>query len=170
MILSYRSHTPAVHETAFVAENASVIGNVTLGKESGVWFGAVLRGDHEAIVIGERSNVQDNATLHMAPGRTLTVGKNVTIGHNAVVHGATVKDNVLIGMQACVLDGAVIGENSIIGAGALVKENEVIPPFSLCVGVPARVVRTLTPEAAQKILDNAEEYVGLAAEYKALQK
>lgn len=170
MILSYHGHTPRLEDASFVAENAAVIGDVSVGKNVNIWYGAVIRGDEGHIEIGEGTNVQDNVTLHLTPGYPLTVGKGVSIGHNAVVHGATVGDHVLIGMQACVLNGAVIGDHSIVAAGALVKEREVIPPYSLCVGVPARVVRTLSPEQAKAITENAETYMKLAEEYAAERK
>lgn len=148
---------PTIHEKARVAENAAIIGNVVIEAGVSIWYGAVLRGDVCAIRIGENSNVQDCCCLHGAADTV--IGKNVTIGHGAIVHGCTVEDNCLIGMGATVLNGAVIGEGSIIGAGALVSENKVIPPRSLVLGVPGRVVHPVTQEQYEGILQNAASYV-----------
>ncbi len=166
MIKSFNGHTPAIRASCFVADNATVIGNVTLQEDASVWYGAVIRGDADAIFIGKGSNVQDCAVLHTDKGFQLTLGEKVTVGHSAVVHGAQVGDNVIIGMHATLLNGCVIGENSIIGAGALVKEGQVIPPASLVVGIPAKVVRTLSPEQYAGNRENAEHYIHLAKEYK----
>ena len=149
--------TPEIHQDARIAENAAIIGDVSLGAGVSVWYGAVIRADACAIRVGENSNVQDCCCLHGA--KDTTVGKNVTIGHGAIVHGCTVEDNCLIGMGATILDGAVIGEGSIIGAGALVGENKVIPPRSLVVGVPGKIVREVTDEQFEGILKNAALYV-----------
>lgn len=151
------NNTPEIHKEARIAENAAIIGDVTLGAGVSVWYGAVIRGDACAIRVGENSNVQDCCCLHGA--KDTTVGKNVTIGHGAIVHGCTVEDNCLIGMGATILDGAVIGEGSIIGAGALVSEGKVIPPRSLVVGVPGKVLREVTDEQFEGILKNAALYV-----------
>lgn len=166
MIRSYKGKKPILGKDVFLAENAVVIGEVTLGERANIWYGAVLRGDEGSIVVGENSNIQDNATLHTGKEHPVTVGKNVTVGHNAIVHGCTVGDDTMIGMGACVLNGAVIGEGCIVGAGALVKEGQVIPAHSLCVGVPAKVVRELDEAAREKILENARMYVSLAKEYE----
>lgn len=157
---------PEVADDAYVADGAVLIGQVTVGPSSSVWFNAVLRGDTEPITIGEASNVQDNATLHADPGLPCTVGSFVTIGHNAVVHGCTVEDNVLIGMHATILNGATIGRGSIVGAAALIPENASIPPGSLVVGVPGRVVRTLRPDEIERIRQSAESYAARAARYR----
>lgn len=149
--------TPDIHKDARIAENAAIIGDVSLGAGVSVWYGAVIRADACAIRVGENSNVQDCCCLHGA--KDTTVGKNVTIGHCAIVHGCTVEDNCLIGMGATILDGAVIGEGSIIGAGALVGEGKVIPPRSLVVGVPGKVIREVTEEQFEGILKNAALYV-----------
>jgi len=149
--------TPEIHKDARIAENAAIIGDVTLGAGVSVWYGAVIRADACAIRVGENSNVQDCCCLHGA--KDTTVGKNVTIGHGAIVHGCTVEDNCLIGMGATILDGAVIGEGSIIGAGALVGEGKVIPPRSLVVGVPGKVIREVSDEQFEGILKNATLYV-----------
>ncbi len=163
---SYKGKKPVVAENAFVAENAVLIGDVTLQKGANIWYSAVLRADENTIVIGENSNVQDNATVHVSKTCPVILGKNVTVGHNAIVHGCTIGDGTMIGMGACVLNGAVIGNNCLIGAGALIKEGQVIPDGSLCVGVPAKVIRQLDEKGKQHILDNAALYVSLAAEYK----
>lgn len=166
MVRSYQGKKPEIKDEVFLAENASVIGNVTLEKGANIWYGAVLRGDENAIVIGENTNVQDNATVHVAKSHPVILGKNVTVGHNAIVHGCTVGDGTMIGMGACVLNGAVIGKGCLIGAGALIKEGAVIPDGSLCVGVPAKIVRQLDEAAKEKILANARLYVSLAKEYR----
>lgn len=132
--------------TYWIAPNATVIGDVVLEQKSSIWFGAVLRGDNDRISIGTGSNVQDNAVIHADPGFPAVIGANCTIGHNAIVHGCTLEDNVLVGMGATVLNGAVIGAGSVVGANALVTEGKVFPPGSLIVGAPAKAVRSLTEE------------------------
>ncbi len=166
MVKAFNNHMPVIDSTAFVADNAAIIGDTVLEKEVSVWFGAVLRGDETTIRIGEGTNIQDNATLHGNPTHPVRVGKRVTVGHNAVVHGCTVGDDTLIGMGAVILNGAVIGEHCIIGAGALVKENTVIPPCSLAVGVPAKVIRTLSEDAIEAIRKNAADYLALSRDYR----
>ena len=148
-----------IADKVYIAEGAKVIGDVTIYENSSVWYNAVIRGDSNTIIIGEKTNVQDNAVMHTSHNHALTIGNQVTIGHGAIVHGCTVGDNVLIGMGAIILDGAVIGDNCIIGAGALVTQNKEIPEGSLCVGSPARVMRELTAEEKESILENANEYV-----------
>ncbi|MBR5295955.1 MAG: gamma carbonic anhydrase family protein [Clostridia bacterium] len=165
MIRSYKGKTPVIAEDVFLAENAVLVGEVTLKNQANIWYGAVLRADEGSITVGEGSNVQDNATLHTAKDHPVVVGKRVTIGHNAIVHGCTIGDDTMIGMGACVLNGAVIGKGCLIGAGALVKEGQEIPDFSLCVGVPAKVVRTLDEKGIEGIIKNAEMYMELAKEY-----
>lgn len=157
---------PVIGENVWVAENATVIGSVKLEREASVWFGATLRGDNEPIVVGARSNVQDGAVLHTDEGVALTVGENVTIGHMAVLHGCTVGDGSLIGINAIVLNRAVIGQHCIIGANTLIPENKVIPDFSLVVGTPGRVIRSLTPEEVEGLLANAQHYVENAERYR----
>lgn len=144
---------------AFIAANAIVTGEVTLGEDAGVWFGCVLRGDDAPLVVGRRSNIQDLTMIHADPGVTNVIGEEVTVGHRCVLHGAEVGDRSLIGMGAILLGGSKIGEESIIGAGAVVKENAVIPPRSLVVGIPARVVRQVTDEQVEGILRSAQGYV-----------
>lgn len=153
---------PQVGAAAFVADNATLAGDVTLAEESSVWYGAVLRADTGRITVGAGSNVQDNAVLHTGPGLDVVVGRNVSIGHSAVVHGCTVGDDCLIGMHATILNGAVIGAGSLVAAGALVTENAVIPAGSLVVGVPGKVVRTVSEKQKASIAANGEEYRLLA--------
>jgi carbonic anhydrase/acetyltransferase-like protein (isoleucine patch superfamily) len=143
----------------WVAETAVLIGRVRLKSHASVWFGAVLRGDTEWIELGERSQIQDNATLHTDPGFPIVIGRDCVIGHNVILHGAKVGDNSLIGMGAILLNGATIGKNSLVGAGALVTEGKSFPDGSLIVGAPARVARTLDEKAAATIRGAADIYV-----------
>src|ERR1041385_575224 len=143
----------------WVAETATLIGLVRLLSDASVWFGAVLRGDNEWIELGERSQIQDNATLHTDPGFPLTIGSNCVIGHNVILHGCTIGDNSLIGMGAIMLNGAKIGNNSLVGAGALVTEGKFFPDNSLIVGSPARAVRTLDEAAIALIAKGVDIYV-----------
>ena len=155
-------HTPKAANTAFIADTATLAGGVTLAENTSVWYSAVLRADTGSITIGAGSNVQDNAVLHTGPGLDVVVGRNVSIGHSAVVHGCTVGDDCLIGMHATILNGAVIGAGSLVAAGALVTENAVIPAGSLVVGVPGKVVRTVSEKQNASIAANGEEYRHLA--------
>ena len=167
MIAAYDGKTPRVHPTAFVVGSATVIGDVVIGPESSVWFGAVVRGDIEAIRIGARSNVQDNATLHVVGGKFgTTLGDGVTVGHNAIVHATVVEDGALVGMGAIVLDGAVVGARSLVGAGAVVPPGTRIPPGSLVLGSPGKVVRALSGEEIDRIAASASKYVGYAKRYR----
>jgi len=142
----------------WVAPTATVIGQVTLGEGVGIWFGAVIRGDGEPIVIGADSNLQEHVTVHTDPGYPATIGQGCTIGHRAIIHGCTIGDNVLIGMGAIILNGAVIGENSLVGAGALVTERKVIPPGSLVIGAPAKVARPLSDDEIARNRQSATHY------------
>lgn len=153
---------PQVGAAAFVADNATLAGDVTLAEESSVWYGAVLRADTGRIAIGENSNVQDNAVLHTGPGLDVTVGRGTSVGHGAVVHGCTVGDGCLIGMHATILNGAVIGDGCLIAAGALVPENMQVPAGSLVIGIPGKVVRPVSAAQAAAIKANEEEYLELA--------
>ena len=150
-----------------MAPGAVAIGQVKLGDFSSIWFGAVLRGDTDKIEVGERSNIQDNAVLHADPGDPCIIGNDCVVGHSAIVHGARIANNVLIGMHATILNNAQIGEFSIIGANALVPAGMIIPPFSLVLGVPAKIVKTLDDSVKAKIQNNVDEYVNRAAEYLA---
>ena len=166
--MSRRLHyTPQIDPTAFVAPTATVIGDVVLAEESSVWFGAVLRGDNDTIRVGPRTNIQDQAILHVDPDVPVTIGADVTVGHRAIIHGATVEDGCLIGMGAIVLNGAVVGAGSIVGAGAVVRERDVIPPRSLVVGIPAKVVRQLTDAQVEENLASAARYVANSRAYLA---
>jgi carbonic anhydrase/acetyltransferase-like protein (isoleucine patch superfamily) len=157
---------PQVDDGAFAAPTSVVIGEVTLHAGASVWYGAVLRADCGPIVIGADSNVQDNCTLHVDPGFPISVGERVSIGHNAVVHGATVEDDCLIGMGATVLNGAVIGAGSLVAAQALVPQGMRVPPGSLVAGVPAKVKRELTPEEREVITLNGTMYADLARAHR----
>jgi len=155
----FAGFSPVIHPSTFIAASADVIGRVTLHEETSIWYHATLRGDINEIVIGPRSNVQDNAVIHLADDYGCYIGEWVTVGHSAILHACTVKDEVLVGMGAIVLDGAIIGERSIIGAGALVTGGTVIPPGSLVVGSPGKVVRTLSLDEQSKVKTWAEKYV-----------
>ena len=171
MILPYRGVYPELGRAVFVEESARVIGDVRIGDFSSVWFNVVIRADVNYIRIGERTNVQDNSTLHVTRKvHPLIIGNEVTIGHGVILHGCTLEDRILVGMGAIVLDGARIGECSIIGAGAIVTEGTEIPPRSLALGVPARVVRTLKDEEVEKIVRSAENYTQYAKHYMDGQK
>lgn len=150
---------PRIHETAYVASNATVIGDVTLMEESSVWYGAVLRGDINRIILGPRSNIQDCAVVHLDDKFATIIGELVTVGHSAIVHACTIDDEVLIGMGSIILDGAEIGARSIIGANALVTMNTKIPPGSLVLGSPAKVVKQLTIDEQKSIAGWAWKYV-----------
>lgn len=160
MIKPFIHRSPVLDETNFIAENAAVIGDVHLGKDASVWFSATVRGDVHRIRIGSRSNIQDNAVVHVTHDTAPTqIGDNVTVGHAAVIHGCTVRDRVLVGMGAIILDHADIGSDTIIGAGALITGGKKIPERSLVLGSPAKVVRTLTDEEVASIMDYADNYV-----------
>lgn len=156
---------PTIAATAWVAPSAAVIGRVVLAESSSVWFGAVLRGDNEPIVLGAASNVQENAVLHTDLGFPMTIGSGVTVGHQAMLHGCTVGDGSLVGIQAIVLNGARIGRECLIGAGALVPEGREIPDRSLVLGSPGKVVRLLTDDEVARIRRSAELYVEKAAQF-----
>lgn len=158
MIYTLDGVTPKVAEDVYIAPGSHVIGNVEIGPGASIWFGVVIRGDNEPMHIGEGSNIQDNSVLHSDPGFPLTIGRNCTIGHGAIVHGCTIGDETLIGMRATVLNGAVIGQNCLIGAGALVTENAIIPDNSLVVGAPARFKRVLSEEQIEGLHQNAIHY------------
>lgn len=160
-----RFRTELVDRSAWIAPTAMVRGDVYIGANSSVWFGSVIRGDSAPIRIGEGSNVQDLCCLHADPGYPCVIGDRVTIGHGAIVHGATVEDAALIGIGATILNGAIIGSGSIVGAGALVPEGKHIPPGSLAVGIPAKVIRALTPEDQQRIVHGSAHYIELSRRY-----
>lgn len=166
MIKKYEQYVPNIDPSCYISENATIIGNVTIKRNSSIWFGAVIRGDRNEIYIGENTNIQDNCTVHISGDKQTRIGNDVTVGHNAVVHACTVGDRVLIGIGAVILDGAVIGDDVIIGAGSVVPPNKVIPSNSLVMGVPAKIIRNLTPEDKMEIKRSAARYVELAQTYK----
>jgi len=157
---------PTVHESVFVAESASIVGHVNVAENASIWPGAVLRGDNETISVGAGSNIQEGSVLHTDPGFPLRIEANVTIGHQAMLHGCTIHEGALIGMQAVILNGAVIGRNSLVGAGAIVTEGKVFPANSLILGVPAKVVRELTEAEIARNRRSAESYVARREHYK----
>ncbi len=166
-VLPFGDHHPTIGRHVFLAETATVIGDVELGDEASLWFGVLVRGDVGSIVIGARTNVQDNAVIHLTGGGPDTiVGQDVTIGHGAIVHGCTVEDGCLIGIAATVLDGSVIGAGSVVSAGAVVTPRSQIPPGSLVAGVPARVVRPVSEHLAGLGARTAADYVALARRYQ----
>jgi carbonic anhydrase/acetyltransferase-like protein (isoleucine patch superfamily) len=166
MIKVFRGKTPEIHESCFIAENAAVIGAVTLGKNVSVWYGASLRGDEEKIEIGGKSNVQDCCVIHTQKGYPVRIGSNVSVGHGAIVHGAEVGDHVIVGMGAILMNGVKIGRHSVIGAGALCTENTVIPEGSLVMGSPAKVIRALTEEERSWADLSAATYISLSEEHR----
>ena len=157
---------PQLGEGAWVADNATVIGDAVLGPNASVWFGAVVRGDTESIRIGANSNIQDLSVLHADYGQPLTIGDNVTVGHQVMLHGCTIGNDTLVGIQAVILNGAKIGRNCIVGAGAVVTEGKEFPDDSLILGAPAKVVRTREPGDVKHLQASAEHYVGNAQRYR----
>ncbi|GAA1439770.1 gamma carbonic anhydrase family protein [Leifsonia poae] len=157
---------PTVSETAFVAPGAVLAGRVRLGERASVWYNAVLRAESEDIVVGARSNIQDNVSCHVDAGFPLTVGDDVSVGHNAVLHGCTIEDSVLVGMHATVMNGAVVGAGSLLAAGTLVLEGAIIPPGSLVAGVPGKVRRELTDEERAGVLRNAAAYLEITEAHR----
>ena len=164
MIQRFRGHSPIIHPAARLAANATLVGCVTVEAASSIWYGAVLRGDESSIHVGAGSNIQDNAVLHCDADCPTVIGRDVTVGHGAILHSCTVEDTCLIGMGAILLNGCTIGAGSLVAAGALVTQGAVIPPGSLVVGAPARVVRSLRPEEAAELLQSAKTYRTLSAE------
>ena len=157
-------HEP-IPRAAFIAPNSTIAGSVSGGTDIGVWYGAVIRADKDTVTIGNRSNIQDNCVVHTSAGHPVSIGEDVSVGHGAILHGCTIRDRVLVGMGAIILNGAVIGEESIIGAGALVSEGKEIPPRSLVLGVPGKIVRGVSEEEVAGIVRNAASYVTLAREH-----
>ena len=157
---------PVIHESAYVADFAVLSGKVSLGQHVSVWDQAAIRGDNELISVGNNSNVQEGAVLHTDPGFPMTIGQGVTIGHQAMLHGCTVGDGALIGIQSVILNGAVIGAESLVGAGSLVTERKEFPPRSLIMGSPAKVVRALTDDEVERLKFNSAIYVYKAEQYK----
>lgn len=168
LIRTFAGHTPHVDDSAWVAPHATLVGNVTLGAESSVFYGAVLRGDTDAITLGARSNLQDNVVVHCDTGIPTTIGAGVSVGHGAVVHGCTIENDCLIGMHATIMNGAVIGTESLVAGGAVVLEGAVFPPRSLIAGVPAKLRRELTDDEVAAVRHNADHYVELSRAHAAL--
>ncbi|WP_411827449.1 gamma carbonic anhydrase family protein [Luteolibacter sp. AS25] len=158
-IENYETYQPLIHSSAFVAASADVIGRVSIESESSIWYNATLRGDINEISIGPRSNIQDNVVIHLSDDFGCHVGELVTVGHSAILHACTIKNETLIGMGAIILDGAEVGERSIVGAGALITGGTIIPPGSLVLGSPAKVVRTLSIKEQSEVQKWAIKYV-----------
>lgn len=165
MIMKYKGIEPKIADSAYIAPTADIIGDVTIGENSSVWFGAVLRGDTAPIVIGDNTNIQDNCTVHGDPGIPTIIGNNVTVGHNAVVHSCKVGDNSLIGMNSVVLNSTVIGDNCIVGAGSLVTQNKNFEDNSLIIGSPAKALKKISGDQAERLKLSAQWYVDEAKEY-----
>lgn len=174
MVYPFKQWQPSLGENTWIAQSADVIGNVTMGEECSIWFGAVVRGDVHRIVIGDRTNIQDLSMVHvthyknpdMSDGNPTIIGNDVTVGHRVMLHGCTIEDACLIGMSATIIDGAVIGRESIVGAGALVTKNKVFPPRSLIMGSPAKVIRELTDEEVEELYASARRYVAFKEDYR----
>ena len=167
MIYTLGDRIPRIDDSAYVADNATIIGSVEIGPEASIWFGAILRGDNDVIRIGARSNVQDATVIHVDPGIPTTIGEDVTIGHSTMIHGCTIERGCLIGIGAIILDHARIGEESLVGANSLVTEGKEFPGRSLILGSPARVVRPLTDEDIAAIRRAPDHYVDNTRYYKA---
>ncbi len=166
MILEYKRKKPVLGENVFIAPTAVVIGDVELGDNVSVWYGTVIRGDEAPIRIGKNSNIQDNSTIHADPGKPAIIGANVTVGHNAVVHGCTIEDNCLIGISSVVLNGAQIRTGSIVGAGAVVRENQEVGPRHLVAGTPAVLKKEMDEEIIEALEIPAHVYLKLASEHR----
>lgn len=167
MIRPYKNINPKIHSTAYIEDSAQIIGDVEIGEYSSIWCNAVLRGDVHHIKLGARTNIQDNCVLHGTKSVwPVMLGNDITVGHNVTLHGCLIKDRCLIGMGSIILDGVEVGEDSIIGAGALVTERSVIPPRSLVLGMPGKVVRQLKDEEVARILKSAKNYIEYSKEYK----
>ena len=158
---------PKVHSSAFIADSASIVGNVSIAADCSVYFNSTLRSDRTEIVIGARTNIQDNCLLHSTPVYPIHIGEGVSIGHGSIIHGCTINDNVLVGMGAIVMNNVEIGEGCIIGAGTLLPQNKKIPPNSVVMGAPGKVVREAGPEDIAKIKNNSKHYMEMSAEHKA---
>ncbi|HDK26959.1 MAG TPA: gamma carbonic anhydrase family protein [Candidatus Atribacteria bacterium] len=166
MILNFQGKKPIIDEKSFIAENATIIGEVIIKEYASIWYNAVLRGDIASIIIGENTSIQDGSIVHCDIGISTVVGNNVTVGHNAVLHACRIGDNSLIGMGAVVLNKAEIGEGVIIGAGAIVTPRTKIPSYTMAMGIPAKVVRNLTEEEIEGLRNHAMGYVELMKKYK----
>jgi carbonic anhydrase/acetyltransferase-like protein (isoleucine patch superfamily) len=165
MILEYRGVRPRIGDNVFIAPTAVVIGDVEIRDNASIWYGTVVRGDRDTITIGEKTNIQDNCTVHTDPGKPVSIGSGVSVGHGAVVHGCTIENDCLIGIKAAVLNGAVIRQGSIVGSGAVVREGQKVGPFQLVAGVPAEPKKRLDDTVVEKIRDTTRTYLRLAAEH-----
>ena len=165
MIKTYKNKIPHIGKDVFIAENAFIIGDAEIDNGCSIWFGAVIRADEDKIIIGKNTNIQDNCTLHVDKNKPVIIGENVTVGHNAVVHGCEIGDCSLIGMNSTILDGAKIGKNCVVGAGAVVTQNKTFPDNSLIMGIPAKAVGIVDFAARESILLNAGHYAQKAKEY-----
>lgn len=159
MRIAYGSYIPQLDESVYVAEGAKLVGDVRISKQSSVWFNAVLRGDLAPVIIGERCNIQDGVVGHVAEGLPLVLADDISVGHSAIIHGCRIGKGTLIGMGAIVLNGAEIGEYALIGAGSIVTENKIIPPYTLSLGTPAKVIRELTEQDLLRMARTSESYV-----------
>lgn len=168
MLYEYDGKFPAVHESAFVAPNAVVTGDVSIGKDASIWYGTVIRGDVSPVIIGEHSNVQDLCCLHQSPDAPLIIENNVTIGHRVTLHSSIIRNGALVGMDSTVLDGAELGEGAFLGAGSLLTQGKKVPPGMLAMGRPAKVVRELTDEDKADMARIQQEYADKAKKYKAM--
>ena len=167
MIKKFKGKSPVIPDSCYISESVDLIGDVTLGENVSLWFGTVVRGDMHFITIGNRSNIQDNSVIHVTTDISPTrIGSEVTVGHNAIIHGATIEDRCPIGMGAIIMDDVVVGEGSIVGAGAVVPPNMIIPPRSLVVGLPANIVRQTTNEELEMIIERAQHYIDFSQKYK----
>ena len=164
-VFKFKTYSPKIESSAWIADDANIIGKVEILKKASVWFGATLRGDNEEILLGQGSNIQENCVLHTDHGFPLKIGQNCTIGHSVILHGCTIADNTLIGMGSTILNGAKIGTGCLIGAGSLITENKVIPDGSLVMGSPGKIIRKLDDEEKLSLIGSALHYQDRAAEF-----
>ena len=166
MIKKILNKSPKIHDNCYISETASVIGDVTLSENVNIWFGSVLRGDMNFIRVGSGTNIQDNTTIHVTTKTAPTeVGSGVTIGHNAIIHGCKIEDNCLIGMGSIIMDQVIIGNGTLIGAGSVVPQKMIIPPNSVVMGLPAKIIRKITKQERQEILERSKQYIELSKKY-----
>jgi carbonic anhydrase/acetyltransferase-like protein (isoleucine patch superfamily) len=165
-LLAYKGTFPSIGDNVFIAPGAWVIGDVVIGQGSSIWFNTLIRGDVHSIRIGSETNIQDNSTLHVTEGRfPLNIGRRITVGHRAIIHGCTIEDDCLIGMGAIIMDGAHIGRGSLVGAGAVVTPGTIVPPESVVLGFPAKVAKQVGDEERRLIVESSLHYVELARQY-----
>ncbi|WP_295635347.1 gamma carbonic anhydrase family protein [uncultured Mitsuokella sp.] len=167
LIMPYESAAPKIDQSVFLAPNATVVGDVTIGEGASVWFGAVIRGDFQPVVIGKNTNIQDNATIHVMYEHPTTIGEGVIIGHNVIIHAKSIGDHSLIGMGSIIMGNTIIGENVIIGAGSIIERDRKIPPNSIVYGRPAQIIRGLRDDEIEALKESALSYREVAAKYKA---